>query len=106
MNGLLLNLATLESDPRLSGIEAHLNLLTELLTSQRMVKDFYTTAEAATELGKRPYTVREWCRYKRVNAVKRACGRGRSKDWAISHAELTRIKNEGLLPLDHGSPRS
>jgi hypothetical protein len=100
MNDSLLNIETLETDPQLSSIQAQLTLLRELVTSQRTIKDYYTTNEAAKELSKRPYTVREWCRYRRVHAIKRACGRGRTKDWAISHAELTRIKNEGLLPLE------
>jgi hypothetical protein len=33
-----------------------------------------------------------------VYASKRACGRGHAKEWIISHEELTRIQNEGLLP--------
>jgi hypothetical protein len=84
---------------RLDRIEGTLTALMEIVTTQRTVKDWYTTAEAAKALGRGDYTVREWCRYRRVNAEKRACGRGKSKEWMISHAELTRIKNEGLLPL-------
>ncbi len=30
---------------------------------------------------------------------KRACGRGVSLEWIISHQELARIRNEGLLPV-------
>ena len=46
-----------------------------------------------------PWTVRQWCRLKRVNAKKRPCGRGLSAEWIVSHAELKRIQNEGLLSL-------
>ncbi|MBI3465104.1 MAG: hypothetical protein HY000_18915 [Planctomycetes bacterium] len=69
------------------------------LVQQRTVKDWYTTAEVATLLGKAEFTVREWCRNRRVNAEKRECGRGRSREWVVSDHELKRIQNEGLLPL-------
>lgn len=78
---------------RLERIESAL----DHLTRQQMVKEFYTTEEVAEFVGRSPYTVREWCRAGRVSAQKRRCGRGRSKEWMISHAELTRIRNEGLL---------
>jgi hypothetical protein len=70
----------------------------DALSNARMIKDFYTTGEAAALLGKAEFTVREWCRNGRVHAEKRACGRGCSKEWTIAHAELQRIQNEGLLP--------
>ncbi len=73
--------------------------LLEQLIKLRTVKDWYTIAEAAQVLGRAEFTVREWCRLGRVYASKRECGRGRAKEWIISHEELTRIQNEGLLPL-------
>lgn len=69
------------------------------LISQRTVKDWYTVAEVAQLLGRAEFTVREWCRLGRIYASKRDCGRGRAKEWIISHEELTRIQNEGLLPM-------
>jgi hypothetical protein len=86
---------------RLDRLEA---LLTQLV-QQRAVKDWYTTAEVAQLLGRAEFTVREWCRLGRVNARKRACGRGRSQEWAISHQELPRIRNEGLLAQPRTSTR-
>jgi hypothetical protein len=80
---------------RLDRIEAAL----EILVSQRATKDWYSTDEVAHQLGKAPFTVRQWCRLGRVRARKRPCGRGLSAEWMISHEELTRIRNEGLLPL-------
>ena len=80
---------------RLERIEA---VLAELLR-QKTVKDWYSTAEVAQLLGKAEFTVREWCRLGRVHAEKRECGRGLSQEWIISHQELTRVRNEGLLPL-------
>ncbi|EMI55116.1 hypothetical protein RSSM_03440 [Rhodopirellula sallentina SM41] len=61
-------------------------------------RDYYTTAEIAKILGKAEFTVREWARNGRIWAEKRQCGRGRSREWMISHVELERIQNEGLLP--------
>jgi uncharacterized small protein (DUF1192 family) len=70
------------------------------LVQQRTIKEYYTTAEVAQLLGKAEFTVREWCRLGRVRATKRATGRGLCREWIIPHAELQRISNEGLLPLD------
>ena len=69
------------------------------LVRERTIKEYYTTAEVAQIMGKAEFTVREWCRLSRIWAEKRQCGRGQSKEWMISHAELTRLQNEGLLPL-------
>jgi hypothetical protein len=79
---------------RLTRIEATL----EQLLQQKMTKEWYTTDEAAEILGKAPFTVREWCRNRRIKAAKRDCGRGNAREWVISHEELTRVRNEGLLP--------
>jgi hypothetical protein len=61
-------------------------------------QEFFTPAEVAKLLGKRPYTVRQWCNTGRVNAQKRLCGRGKLSEWKISRAEIVRIKSDGLLP--------
>ena len=80
---------------RLERIEAALNTI----ITQRRIKDYYSTTEVATMLGKAEFTVREWCRLGRIVATKRQCGRGSSSERMISHEELTRIQNGGLLPL-------
>jgi hypothetical protein len=80
---------------RLERIEAALNLLVK----QHTIKEFYTTDEVAEILSRAPFTVREWCRLGRIRAQKRSCGRGTSQEWMISHAELQRIRSEGLLPV-------
>jgi hypothetical protein len=69
-----------------------------LLVQQRTVKEWYSTAEVAKLLGKAEFTVREWCRLGRVRAQKKKCGRGVASEWIVSHEELTRVRNEGLLP--------
>jgi Helix-turn-helix domain len=79
---------------RLEKIEESL----QILIKQKTVKEWYTTAEGAEVLKRAEWTVREWCRTGRVKASKRPCGRGKSQEWIISHEELQRIKNEGLLP--------
>lgn len=84
---------------RLQKIEDALAILVE----QRTVKEWYTTAEVAKLLGKAEFTVREWCRLKRIHASKKECGRGIASEWIISHDELVRIKNHGLLPSENGS---
>ena len=80
---------------RLERIESALNTI----ITQRRIKDYYSTTEVAAALNKAEFTVREWCRLGRVVATKRQCGRGNSGEWMISHEELLRIQNEGLLPL-------
>lgn len=79
---------------RLERIEAALNLLVR----QRTVKDWYATDEVAELLGKDPFTIREWCRLRRVHAEKKGSGRGKYQAWVISHQELLRIQKAGLLP--------
>lgn len=80
---------------RLSRIEELLNRL----VSQRTVKDWYSTAEVAELLNRSDWTVRNWCRLGRVRAEKTGFGRGTSEEWRISHEELMRIQNHGLLPI-------
>lgn len=78
---------------RLERIEESLRLL----LNERVGQRFYSTSDAAKILGKAEFTVREWCRNRRVRAQKRSCGRGRSTEWMISCDELARIQSEGLL---------
>ena len=79
---------------RLEKIES----LLATLVGQRAVKEWYSTAEVAEALDRAEFTVREWCRLGRVRAEKKKAGRGPTSEWIISHAELTRVRNEGLLP--------
>lgn len=93
MDGLPEHIAELLE--RVTRIEAAV----EVLVSQKTVKEWYSTDEVASILGKAPFTVREWCRLGRVNAEKRDTGRGNTLEWIISHEELKRIRNHGLLPV-------
>lgn len=69
------------------------------LDGQATKKEWYTTDQLAKLENKQPFTVREWCRLGRINAVKRPTGRGDSNEWEISHEELERYRNHGLLPV-------
>jgi len=82
---------------RLNRIES---ALAQLL-SQKVAREWYTTAEVAEIVGKAEFTVREWCRNSRVRGEKKGSGRGKYQAWVISHAELQRIQREGLLPPKH-----
>ena len=85
---------------RLSGIEAMLAQILESVAAPKVPRERYTVEEVAAMLDKTPYTVREWCREGRINATKRPERRGGSELWSISVDEITRVRNEGLLPQD------
>ena len=84
---------------RIQELELTIGELRDLLVSQKTIKESYDTKELAGILGRKPYTVREWCRLKRINAYKAMCGRGCEEEWRVTHEELVRIQNEGLLPV-------
>ncbi|WP_425399102.1 helix-turn-helix domain-containing protein [Aeoliella sp.] len=84
---------------RIDSLERIIDELHDALRGQQHTKESYSTAEVAEILGKRPYTVREWCRLGRINAFKAMCGRGCEAEWRVPHEELIRFRNEGLLPI-------
>lgn len=84
---------TIEILTRLARIETKV----DSLARQPAEKDFYSVTEFATLVDRDSFTVREWCRNGRINAEKRRCGRGNAREWNISHPELLRYRNEGLL---------
>ena len=88
---------TTSNDELLTRLAKFETLLASLV-EQRTIKEWYSTAELTTILGKAEFTVREWCRLGRVHAQKKKSGRGVASEWIIGHAELTRVRNEGLLP--------
>lgn len=78
-------------EQRLERIES---LLVMLIHTQ--VKDWYSVEEFARLVGRSEFTCRQWCRLGRIEARKKASGRGAHAAWAISHAELQRFQREGL----------
>ena len=83
---------------RLGRTESMVQEIHDIVKDQKPQKDWYTVADMAALLGKAEFTVREWCRLGRVHAEKKKSGRGVASEWIIGHAELTRVRNEGLLP--------
>ena len=81
-------------EERLEKIESMLAVLVERQT----IKDWYTTEEFARLAGKAEFTVREWCRLRRIHGQKRQSGRGAHAAWVISHEEFQRYHRQGLLP--------
>jgi hypothetical protein len=71
----------------------------QTLVREKTVKDWYSTAEVAKILDRSEYSVREWCRLRRVVAVKKPTPRGAHAEWLISHEELQRLRNLGLRPV-------
>lgn len=86
---------SLELEARLGRIEAAL----QTLIQRETVKEWYSTEEFASLVGRSEFTCREWCRLGRIHARKHSSGRGNSFSWAISHEELQRYRREGLIPF-------
>lgn len=82
------------TDERLEKIESML----AVLVGRQTIKEWYPVDEVASQVGKAAFTVRESCRHGRINAQKRSYMRGKSAEWMISHEELVRVQNQGLLP--------
>src|SRR5438132_14111742 len=83
--------------PLLGAIVQRLERLEERL-SLSVVKESYTTEEAAERLGRSEWTVRQWCNKSQVKGAKKVRGKGRTGEWRIPHDELVRLQNEGPLP--------
>jgi len=84
-------------EAQLSEMRSMLIEIQGMLAGPKEVRECYTVEEVATMVSKTPYTVREWCRHGRINAVKRSERRGGSELWSIPAEEVARYKNEGLL---------
>ena len=84
---------------RIERLEEQLALFNESSIASR----FYSVAQFAEKVGRSNYTVREWARLGRIYASRRATARGPYREWVISHRELLRYQQQGLLPLSESS---
>ena len=85
-------------EQRLERIES---LLVALIRREQ-TKDWYSVEEFARLVGRSPFTCREWCRLGRIEARKKASGRGAHTAWVISHGEFLRFQREGLRDPSRG----
>jgi predicted transcriptional regulator len=74
------------------------------MVAQKIVKDAYSVDEVAERVERTTWQVREWLREGRMIGVKRATGRGRHKEWQVSHEELAHYQSHGLRPAARRSP--
>lgn len=79
-------------EERLSKIESLLAVLVE----GQQVRQWYSVEEFARLVGRSEFTCRQWCRLGRIEARKKASGRGAHASWTIAHEELLRYQREGL----------
>lgn len=79
-------------EERLLRIEAMLSVLVE----SHQVRQWYSVEEFARMVGRSEFTCRQWCRLGRIEARKKASGRGAHASWAIAHEEILRYQREGL----------
>jgi len=77
----------------------------EQTADRRKQRRWYGTAKFAAIVERAEFTVREWCRNKRIHATKRKTGCGAAFEWVISGEELDRYRKEGLLPPDGSRQR-
>lgn len=56
-------------------------------------KDYWSPEDLAAALGRKPFTVREWCRLRRINAEKERY----SRLWRIPDSEAQRLLAGGGL---------
>lgn len=69
------------------------------IVRQQPPRAWYSVEEFARLVGRSAFTCRQWCRLGRIEASKKASGRGAHAAWAIAHSEFERFQREGLRPV-------
>jgi excisionase family DNA binding protein len=82
-------------DQRLASVEQVVVEIRQQVQHGGTAKEWYSTAEVATLVGKAEFTARMWCLKRRMRAEKTENGR----EWRVHRDELQRYAKEGLLPL-------
>ncbi len=75
---------------RIERMETRLSLSVE--------KESYTVEDAAERLGRRPWTVRQWCNKGQVQGAYKVRGKGRTGEWRIPHEGLVGLQSQGPSP--------
>ena len=101
-----MDLSISEQLDRIEALQLELATQIKKLQDTQTQKEFYSVTELAKILGKAEFTVREWARNGRIHASRQRSGFGPNKSWRISHSELVRIQNEGLLPVNESAERN
>lgn len=67
--------------------------------SLSVVKEAYTTEEAAEHLGRSEWTVRQWCNKGQVQGAYKVRGKGRTGEWRLPHEALAELQAAGPRPV-------
>ena len=70
---------------------------------REVVKEAYTTDEAAKRLGRSEWTVRQWCNKNQVAGAYKIRGKGRTGEWRLPHAAVIQLQAEGPLRIGTGT---
>jgi transposase len=64
-----------------------------------VVKEAYTTEEAAERLGRSEWTVRQWCNKGQVEGAYKVHGKGRTGEWRLTHEAVSALQSRGPAPV-------
>lgn len=63
-----------------------------------VVKEAYTTEDAAEKLGRSEWTVRNWCNKGQVEGAYKVRGKGRTGEWRLTHEAVVNLQSKGPAP--------
>lgn len=71
----------------------------ERAQTRSVVKEAYTTTEAAERLCRSEWTVRQWCNKGQVEGAYKVHGKGRTGEWRLTHEAVANLQSKGPAPL-------